>query len=163
MRIFIILILLFSVYFQLSIYDVQAAAVTAEELVKSPQQYDGKEIVYKGEVIGDVMVRKDFAWINVSDESGVMGIICPKELVEKIKYKGSYAFKGDIISVKGTFRRWCPEHGGDTDIHAEKISIVQEGEAVEHPLDAEKIKMSIILSAIAFALAIIHLITGRFR
>lgn len=140
-----------------------APVVSSEELFKEAEKYDGKTVIYKGEVIGDIMVREEFAWINVRDKSGAIGVFCPKEMVGEIKHEGGYWFTGDTVSVWGTFHRSCPEHGGDTDIHAEKITIIQEGRAISHPLDAGKVKASIILPAIALALAIIHLVVRRFR
>jgi len=140
-----------------------APIVSSEELFKEAEKYDGKTVIYRGEVIGDIMVREEFAWLNVRDKSGAIGVFCPKDMVGEIKHKGGYGFRGDMVSVWGTFHRTCPEHGGDTDIHAEKIAIIQEGQAISHPLDAGKVKASIILLAIVFALAIIHLIVRRFR
>ncbi len=140
-----------------------APVISAEELLKEAEKYDGKEVIYKGEVIGDIMIRQDSAWINVRDETGAIGIFCPKELVNEIKHAGSYKFTGDIVSVRGTFHHSCPEHGGDTDIHAERINIIQKGKTISHPLEPNKVKASIILPAIAFVLAIIHLVVRRFR
>ncbi len=110
-----------------------APVILAEELLKEAEKYDGKEVIYKGEVIGDIMIRRDCAWINVRDETGAIGIFCPKELVNEIKYAGSYRFTGDIVSVRGTFQRSCPEHGGDTDIDGERINIIQNGKTISHP------------------------------
>ncbi len=140
-----------------------APTILAEELLKEAEKYDGEEVIYKGEVIGDIMIRRDCAWINVRDETGAIGIFCPKELVNEIKYAGSYRFTGDIVSVRGTFHHSCPEHGGDMDIHAERINIIQKGKTISHPLESKKVKASIILPAIAFVLAIIHLVVRRFR
>ncbi|MBU4141103.1 MAG: DNA-binding protein [Candidatus Omnitrophica bacterium] len=140
-----------------------APAVSSEELFKEAEKYDGETVIYKGEVIGDIMVREGFAWLNVRDKSDAIGVFCPKDMAGGIKYKGGYGFTGDTVSVWGVFHRSCPEHGGDTDIHAEKIIIIQEGQAIYHPLEAGKVKASIILPAIALGLAIIYLIVRRFR
>ena len=160
-----LLILVFVLHF--SFYTFRcleaAPAILAEELLKEAEKYNGEEVIYKGEVIGDIMIRKDFTWINVRDETGAIGIFCPKELVNEIKHAGSYRFTGDIVSVRGTFHHSCPEHGGDTDIHAERINIIQKGKTISHPLEPKKVKASIILPAIAFVLAIIHLVVRRFR
>ena len=152
------------VLFLLSAFNVEAApVVSSEELFKEAEKYDGEIVIYKGEAIGDIMAREGFAWLNVRDKSGAIGVFCPKDMVGGIKHKGGYGFTGDTVSVRGTFHRSCPEHGGDTDIHAEKITIIREGQAISHPLEARKVKASIILPAIVFALAIIHLIVRRFR
>jgi aspartyl/asparaginyl-tRNA synthetase len=163
-QILIFLISLFTIHYSLFTNIAEAAPVIlAEELLKEAEKYDGKEVIYKGEVIGDIMIRRDCAWINVRDETGAIGIFCPKELVNEIKYAGSYRFTGDIVSVRGTFHHSCPEHGGDMDIHAERINIIQKGKTISHPLESKKVKASIILPAIAFVLAIVHLVVRRFR
>ena len=149
---------------QLSAHVAQAApVVTLEDLINNAEEYDGETVTFKGEVIGDKMIRGESTWINVHDETGAIGVFCPKESVEEIEYLGSYKFLGDRISVKGIFHRFCSEHGGDTDIHAEKITIIKKGEETPHPLDPRKVKTSIILAVIVFALAILHLIIRRFR
>ncbi|MBN3037854.1 MAG: DNA-binding protein [Candidatus Omnitrophica bacterium] len=143
--------------------SVQAATVSSVDLREDSPKYDGQTITFQGEVIGDIIVSGEFVWINVKDQTGAVGVFCPKELVEGIEYKGEYRFSGDIISVKGVFHERCPQHGGDTDIHAQKITLIEKGEQIEHPLNPQKIKASIILPSIVFVLAIIHLIVRKFR
>jgi len=140
-----------------------AQSASLKELLENSRDYDGEKVIYKGEVIGDIMTRGDYAWINVRDETGAIGIFCSQELTSEIEYQGSYKFFGDTVSVRGTFHRSCPEHGGDTDIHAEKITVVQKGEAIAHPLEKEKLIFSIVLLAVALTLGIIYLIARRFR
>ena len=160
-----LLILVFVLHFSFYAFRCLEAApvVSTQELLENAEQYDGKTVIYKGEVIGDIMIRNEFAWINVRDEFGAIGAFCPKELVSGIKHQGSYKFKGDVLSLQGIFNRTCPQHGGDTDIHAEKITIIEEGEEIFHSLEPQKVKASIILAAIVFVLAILHLVIRRFR
>lgn len=143
--------------------EAQTPVLSAQELIEEAKSYDGKIVVYEGEVIGDKMIRAGYAWINVRDQSGAIGIFCPQELVHQIEHQGSYRYSGDVISVEGVFHRFCPQHGGDIDIHAHKISIIRRGEQRLHPLESGKVKAGIILAAIACGLAIIYLIVARFR
>ncbi len=161
-RLILVFFLLSAFSFQLSA-DIEAPVVSAQELLENAEKYDGKTVIYKGEVIGDIMIRDEFAWINVRDETGALGVFCARGLVSAISHRGSYKFKGDMISVWGIFNRSCSQHGGDTDIHAEKITIIQKGEEILHPLESQKVKRSIILPAIVLVLAIVHLIIRRFR
>jgi aspartyl/asparaginyl-tRNA synthetase len=157
---FLILLLIFFT----SLLSAEAAAgVSSKDLRESAQEYDGKTIVFQGEAIGDIMLRGEFAWINVKDESGAVGVFCPKELTDEIEYLGGYKSSGDLISVRGEFHEQCPQHGGDTDIHAEKITIIKSGKEISRSLEPQKVKASIFLPAIVFVLAIIHLIVRRFR
>ena len=158
-RLILVLLLAFVSWFSAE----AATTVSSEELLKNSEEYDSQDVTFKGEVIGDIMIRGEFAWVNVRDEHGAIGAFCPLELTEKIEHQGNYNFRGDSVSVRGEFHRACSEHGGDMDIHAEKILIVQEGEERSHPLAPGKARASAILPAIVLLLAIIHLIVRRFR
>ena len=158
------IVLLFTLYSLLPTYYAEAAPiVSAQELLENAEKYDGKIISFKGEVIGEIMVRGESAWVNVRDEAGAIGVFCPKELLGEIEYQGDYRHKGDLISVRGIFHRACPQHGGDTDIHAEKITIIKKGEVISHPLDPQKVKASVILAALVCVLGILYLIIRKFR
>jgi len=132
--------------------------ISSTELINSAKQYDGEEIDYKGEVIGDVMVRGRFAWINVNDGKNAIGIWLPQPLVKEISYAGSYKAKGDIVEVKGKFNRACIEHGGDLDIHAVSLQIVQKGENVDEVISPRKIKVAIAFLIICLTLTVIYFI-----
>jgi hypothetical protein len=147
-----------------SVYNAEAApVVSSEELLNEPDKYDGKTVTYQGEVIGDIMLRGEDAWVNVRDKGAAIGVFCSKQLVEGIKHQGSYGFQGDIISLTGVFNRSCPQHGGDTDIHSEKIVIIREGGKISHPIEPQKVKAGIFLPVLAFVLAIAHLLIRKFR
>ena len=109
------------------------------------------------------MIRQEFAWINVRDETGAIGVFCPKDLVGEIEHQGGYKHIGDVVSIRGTFHRSCPQHGGDTDIHAERIAIIQKGKEISHPVDPRKVRLSLILLAITFVLTIVYLVARRRR
>lgn len=131
----------FSFYFN----EVVALTVNGNELVKNAHLYDGKIIEYQGEVIGDIMVRGRHVWLNVNDGTCAIGIWAEKSLVQNIKHTGDYNYIGDTIKVRGIFHRACPEHGGDLDIHAHEISIIEEGYKVEHPINPIKVVVAVIL------------------
>ncbi|MDD5775078.1 MAG: DNA-binding protein, partial [Candidatus Omnitrophica bacterium] len=44
-----------------------AQTVSSEELIARPKDFDGTAVVFRGEVIGDIMIRGGYAWINVHD------------------------------------------------------------------------------------------------
>lgn len=128
---------------------------TSLDLLNDTKQYDDKIINYKGEVIGDVMIRQDYAWLHVNDGTIAIGIWAPKTLIEDIRYAGDYHKKGDIIEVSGTFHRSCLEHGGDLDIHASEIKKVTSGSPVIQPISRKKVYIgaySLILVLLFYAL-----------
>jgi aspartyl/asparaginyl-tRNA synthetase len=149
-----ICILLFTFVCYLSLPS-QATVVSGNQLVEDALHYDGARIEYVGEVVGDMMARGEYVWLNVNDGTRAIGIWAEKKLVKNIKKTGSYNYIGDKVKVVGDFHRACPEHGGDLDIHAEKLSVIEEGHKVEHPLNPAKIVVAIILLLAVLALIFI--------
>ncbi|MFC1511306.1 DNA-binding protein [Candidatus Margulisiibacteriota bacterium] len=127
------------------IWSLPAWAVTGNELVEKAKAYDGKAIEYAGEVVGDVMARENHAWLNVNDGTRAIGIWAKKDSIKDLKIPGDYNYIGDKILVKGIFHRACPQHGGDLDIHAQEIVLIEPGHKVEHPINQVKIYLSILL------------------
>lgn len=123
-----------------------AQAVSSNELIDNAKIYDGKEIVYQGEVIGEVMPRGSFAWVNVNDGSNAIGLWISKALAAQIKHGGSYTVRGDKIRVKGIFYRSCLEHGGDLDIHVLELSLVSLGKITGEEINLKKVDLAIILA-----------------
>jgi len=132
--------------------------VSSRQLIDNANQYNGKEIIYSGEVIGDVMARGNFAWINVSDANNAIGVWVAKDLAREISYTGSYKQKGDIVEIKGKFNRACVMHGGDLDIHAESLQIVKKGANVDEVVSPRKIKVAITFLIICLTLTVIYFI-----
>jgi len=125
--------------------SVPALAVTGNDLVEDARFYDGARIEFTGEVIGDIMAREDFVWLNVNDGSRAIGVWAKKDLVKNIKTAGDYNNVGDRIKVNGIFNRACREHGGDLDIHAESIYLLEKGHPIEHPIGLSKIILTVVL------------------
>jgi hypothetical protein len=130
-------------------------AVTSDELINKAKEYDKKEVVYTGEMVGDIMQRGQYAWINISDGNNAVGIWLPYDQTKQIKYKGEYDFTGDTIRVTGTFNRACTEHGGDFDIHAKKIEVVKEGRIIIRGIHYQKFFIAAGLFMLALFLVII--------
>jgi len=122
-----------------------AQPVSSTELISSAKAYDGKTVAYAGEVIGDVMVRGEYAWANINDGQNAIGVWMGKALAANISYSGSYKSKGDLVEIVGVFHRACPEHGGDLDIHAQGIRKMSNGKQVTEKLNLSKRNMSLVL------------------
>jgi RecJ-like exonuclease len=138
-----------------------AQTISSTDLINNAKQYDGKVVVYAGEVIGDVMARQDHAWINVHDGNNAIGIWLSKDLTRDIRYTGSYKAKGDWVEVTGVFQRACPQHGGDLDIHAQKIRTIKSGSVVPEELDFNKGYIVVVLSACLLLIWILTLLKHK--
>jgi hypothetical protein len=125
-----------------------AQPISSSELINHAKEYDGKVVVYAGEVIGDIMQRGDYAWINVNDGKNAIGIWINVSLVKEITYTGSYKSLGDEVEITGIFQRACAEHGGDLDIHAQAIRKLASGRPQQHKLNPAKLNQAIILLGI---------------
>ncbi|MFA5144837.1 MAG: DNA-binding protein [Candidatus Omnitrophota bacterium] len=122
-----------------------AQPISSSELINNAKQYDGKIVVYEGEVIGDVMARGDHAWVNINDGENAIGIWINSSLAKDIAYTGSYKSVGDGIEVTGVFHRACAEHGGDLDIHAQAIRKTTSGRNIREKLNPGKRNFVIVL------------------
>jgi len=156
---FIILFLLFI----LKSHDCYAQSISSAELINNAKDYNGNTVVYKGEVIGDIMLRGEYAWINVNDGKNAIGIWIKKELIKNILYTGSYEAKGDLVEIAGKFNRSCVEHGGDLDIHAQSITKINSGSKIFHSVNKKEINLMLGLSGIIIAVFLSRLITKRFK
>lgn len=105
-------------------------------------------MAYEGEVIGEIMARGEYAWVNVNDGQNAVGVWMPNQLTKGILYAGSYKSRGDRIEIAGVFHRACLEHGGDLDIHAQAIRQTQAGRPSPERLNISKRNQAIILAVI---------------
>lgn len=133
-----------------------AQPVSSIELINNAKQHDGKTVVYTGEIIGDIMVRGDYAWINLNDGKNAIGVWIDKGLTKDIAYTGSYKFQGDIIEVNGIFHRACLQHGGDLDIHAQSLIKIAAGQPTQEIPNVERRNRAILLLG---ALVLIWILT----
>ena len=129
-------------------------SVTSDDLINNAKDYDKKEVVYSGEVIGDIMKRGENTWINISDGANAIGIWITMDMANEIKYTGKYNFTGDTVKVTGMFNRACSEHGGDLDIHASKIEVIKQGHSDLKKINYNFIVISVILLVVALILNI---------
>jgi hypothetical protein len=154
--------------------------LSSGDLVEHMKQYDGMTVTFEGEAVGEAMVRGSHAWIHLNDdayfekniEEGAplggqnsgMPVWVSADLARKIGTFGDYKHEGDIVRVTGVFHAACPDHGGDTDIHAQTLEIVRRGHAVVDQPKPAKLAWAIVLSLAAGALFVAdRAITGGLK
>jgi hypothetical protein len=135
-----------------------AKPISSAELINNAKSYDVKIVSYAGEVIGDIMVRGDYAWINVHDGEAAIGVWLPAALIKGIKHTGGYRLRGDWVEVSGIFENTCPQHGGDLDIHAKSLKIIKQGFVKAETIDQAKVKTAIILFIVCFLVIVVYFI-----
>lgn len=97
------------------------------QLISQTKDYDGKAVSIAGEAIGDLMVRKDHAWVNILENGVAIGVWLTESQASLIHGLGRYGSNGDTFQIGGIFHRACPDHGGETDIHATEVRLLRKG------------------------------------
>jgi len=136
--------------------------VSISDLITQSQSYDGRVIVAEGEAIGDLMLRGEYGWVNLSDGSSAIGIYALSKQLGQIKHLGRYGVAGDRVRIIGTFYDACPVHSGETGIHASSVEIIRAGGVVGEILDWNRLKLSLELALLAMlAFAFRQFVRGR--
>lgn len=112
--------------------DAGIPVVMVRDLVMHSAMYEGRTVILRGEVIGDIMPRGKFAWINIQGRYNEIGVWIPLELTKKITHKGNYRFKGDSVEVLGIFKHADEEFGGEFCLRAIDLKVIQPGFASPH-------------------------------
>lgn len=150
-KIFKIVLAVFFIFFSLN-EIVFADELTFNDLIEKGKNFDKKNIIIKGEAIGDSMKRGSYTWINISDGTIPFGIWMKNEDAGKVKIFGDYHHRGDVVEVRGTFNRACSQHGGDMDIHADSITVVKKGKVIDHGLNYRRLNISMGITALTILL-----------
>ncbi len=137
----------------------EAKTLTSKELICGANTIDEQTVTYKGEIIAAIMNRGEHSWINLNDGYNAIGIWCRTGDLADVKTLGDYKHEGDVLEVTGVFHRACPEHGGELDIHADKVIIEFEGFKVEEKVSRERVRLAVVF----FMLTIIAVIVFRKR
>lgn len=134
--------------------------VSSNDLIDKAKDFDGKKIVYTGEIIGDILDRGEYTWINVSDGNNAIGVWVKSKDLTGINKVGRYNSKGDTVIITGTYYRACAEHGGDLDIHADKIELIEKGNDVSHKVEPLK-GIAAIVVFIGASICIVYVLKKR--
>ena len=155
---FIVCALFFLLY---AVFCYAQEIVSSTELIENPKDYNGKQIIYEGEVIAEIMHRRGGVWVNIKDGNNSIGVWMRPELAAIINHKGGYKTKGDILEVKGVFNHACPQHGGDLDIHATSLRKIRDGWQRQEEIIPAKRNLVIILSVVLCLILILRILIIR--
>lgn len=138
--------------------------VSSVELIEEADQFNEQQVVYRGEIIGEVLDRGDHAWITVNDGhysrrplrryqelkggNEGMGIYCDLDQLESVTFLGSYTSVGDLLEIRGTFYKANPDHGGDLCIVADQVSLLREGHHVRIHRLRNELLVALVMAAL---------------
>jgi hypothetical protein len=92
--------------------------------------------------------------------SGI-GVWVDSAMASRITSFGTYGRHGDLVEVTGTFHAACPQHGGDTDIHATSLRVVRPGYATVHLIHPSRMIAAVVLAGLTLGMFLVNLRADR--
>jgi hypothetical protein len=150
------------------------AIVTSSDVIACPTAYDGRRVRYRGEVVGDVLLRDEGAWILVNDDAyalevgplpahrehrGVnsgLTVWVPDRLLDAMSVTGRPGRRGDIVEVTGRVVRTDPADGGGLTVRATHLELLVPGVVVDEPLDVPQLWLALGVLAVAGGLTVVR-------
>lgn len=143
-------------------------------ILLKPDAYDNKNVEITGEVVGVAVRYGEGYFIQVNQDPYVersiaeggeqkgqnvsIAVFVKPEMFKKIKFFGDYRHKGDVVKIKGTFHISCPNHRGETDIHATRLLVLKEGYHLR-----ENLNFTLALTSIVAFVVSLFLFFGRHK
>lgn len=139
-----------------------AGVATSEQVMACPELFDperrgGPAVSFAGEVVGDVLTRRDGAWVQLNDDdyatelgplpghgvaAGVnsgLAVWLPETVIDADELTpGRPDLRGDIVRVTGRVFRADPLDGGGLTLQASEAEVVVEAVAAPQPFDTRQ-------------------------
>lgn len=143
--------------------------VSSTQVYRCPLAFDGAQVTFIGEAIGELLPRDDGAWLQVNDDAYALevgplvghrervgfnrglSVWLPDGLHEQVDTFGRSAQRGDVLEVRGTIHRADPDDGGGLTLRADDLEVRAEGVAVEPPLHRAQAVVAAVLAVLAIA------------
>jgi hypothetical protein len=163
--------------------DIEATApvrVTSNELFDCPEAYDGRKVVYRGEVVGALLDRGVGVWSQLNDDvyaellgplpahrdyrggNAGVGVLLPHGAVDLVSFIGGPQTRGDVLEVEGTFHRVDPT-GEVAVIHADAAERMADGEPFPDPPLADRRWAAWLAIIVALALVVTERVVAQRR
>lgn len=131
------------------------------EVVDIDRARHGSVVTVEGEAVGEhLRAVGGGRWVNVLGDEVGLGVWVTDEMAAQIEYFGDYRNTGDVVRFTGPVNISCEVHGGEFDVHAERMEIITVGGPREHEVDIRKGLVGIAGIAIA---AVLWVTYGRRR
>lgn len=150
---------------------VDGGRISSTQILACPEAYDLAEVVFVGEVVGEVITRRDGAWVQVNDDAYAlrigplvahrqlagsntgMAVWIPEPLVDAIEVVGRAGVRGDVLQVTGIVRRADPADGGGLTIRAMDLTVLADGQVIDEPLHSLQAVVAVVLALAAIGAA----------
>lgn len=146
--------------------------ISAGQVAGCPSAFDGLEVTYVGEVVGELLPRTGGAWAQVNDDpyalevgplvdhrtragaNSGLSVWLPDGLHEEVEAVGRAGVRGDVILVRGTVHRADPDDGGGLTIRAEQLELIADAMRIEEPLHVPQAIVAGLLALVAVGAAV---------
>jgi len=147
--------------------------ITTAIVIACPRLFDGRDVVFVGEVVGDVLRRRGGAWVQVNDDayaldlgpfgahrerrgsSAGLAVWLPDGFHESLGPPGRAGRRGDVLRVEGVLRRSDPADGGGLTVRATAVEVLAPAARATVPFD-RTLALAAAASAVAATLAALH-------
>lgn len=154
--------------------------VASTELLSCPRAFDEQLVRYVGEPVGEVLERRDHAWVQLNDgvysqsaplplrpdfagsNTGI-GVRLPARGVGEIVHVGGPERRGDLIAVEGRFHRSLPDTADTMAIDAHRVQRLRPGGPIEHRVLPDRRLAAITLGVLAAAMVLAERLVARRR
>jgi hypothetical protein len=142
------------------------------EVMDCPREFDQHVVEYIGEVVGDVLRRRNGAWVLMNDDAyglevgplalhreprgtnSGLPVWLPNPYPDLVESPGRAGVRGDVLRVVGVLHRVDPDDGGGLTIRATSAEVVAPAEKAPEPFDREQALFAILLAALAVVVTV---------
>lgn len=100
------------------------------DLAGADSYYDNQTVKVTGEAVGEAIYADGaHSWVTLTDTEADASVVVYMENgeLEKIDTFGMYGKMGTTLHVQGVYHLTCPEHDGESDVHASSVSVAAIG------------------------------------
>ncbi len=116
-----------------------AGVLTPAQVVEIDRALDGSVIELQGEAIGESLrAHGGGRWINLLGDGTAIGVWMTEEQAATVRLFGDHRTDGDIVRVTGVVNVSCDQHGGEFDVHAESVFVIEPGGPRDNPVQPWK-------------------------
>lgn len=128
------------------------------DLAEADSYYEGQTVMVKGEVVGDQVNDENdpnMCWITLQDKEeirSVVAVLMTKDQAKSIDTFGAYGRTGTTMQVRGIFHLECDDHQGMSDIHAEEVSAIAQGQTDDDEINPRLLSFGVLSVAVGLIL-----------
>ena len=141
--------------------------VSSTQVFSCPSAYDGLEVAFAGEVVGELLPRRGGAWAQVNDDAYAletgpvvghreragfntgMSVWLPEDLAARIEAPGRPALRGDVVLLTGTVHRTDPADGGGITLRASAMETLAPPLEIDPPFHVLQLVVAMVLTVLA--------------